>query len=126
MKTKHKKLRVLQQAIVDSVMKCSLEDVHKLDRKQITLRKMLRHRRFERVMESLLPTGEVEYIGAIYLQAGINFFRNEYLRDLLESKPEYNEYMRVFAGHDDFRTSKIERVEDKHEVAHTLDQMFER
>ena len=107
-------------------MKCSLEDVHKLDRKQITLRKMLRHRRFERVMESLLPTGEVEYIGAIYLQAGINFFRNEYLRDLLESKPEYNEYMRVFAGHDDFRTSKIERVEDKHEVAHTLDQMFER
>ena len=98
MKTKHKKLRVLQQAIVDSVMKCSLEDLHRLDRKQITLRTIERHRRFDSVMESLLPTGEVEYIGAIYMQAGINFFRNEYLRDLLESKPEYNEYMRVFAG----------------------------
>lgn len=67
-----------------------------------------------------MPTGEVGSIGAKYLQAGINFFRNDYLRDVLDSKPEYNEYLRVFDGQDDFRTNKIQIVEDRHEMAHQL------
>lgn len=78
------------------------------------------------MLEKLLPTGELECLGAKYVQVAMNFFRNDYLRDVIHARPEYNQYLRAYAGDDDIRTAKIDPVprDFLREEEHDLNSIF--
>ena len=68
----------------------------------------------KKVINLLLPEGECSTIGSKYTQCGLNQFKNDYLREVIEKKPEFNDYLRVYAGDMDVRTHKIAQVDEDH------------
>ena len=62
------------------------------------------------VIEELLPEGEIASLGSKYLMVAMNFFRNDYLREVLQKRPEYNSVLRAYIGDEDgdIRTAKID------------------
>ena len=87
-----------------------VDRVRNLDRAIIKTRDILGLLNLRQIIESLMPTGEVDCLGSKYLLVSMNFFRNDYLREVVSQRPEYNEYLRVHAGEDDYRTDRIETL----------------
>lgn len=69
---------------------------------------------FKTVLQKLLPSGEYITMGARYVQIGHNQFKNDYLREIIEKKSVYNDYLRVYEGDNDIRTNKIPAVGEAH------------
>lgn len=76
----------------------------------------------------MLKSTTAETIGQQYLMLGLNQFKNEYLREVIQKKPEYNDYLRVFNGDGDYRTHKIAAVNYDHgrEEDYSLNKVFEK
>ena len=62
---------------------------------------------------TVLPEGESSSVGIKYIQNGINLFANDYLRAVIENKPELNDYLRVLHGETEFRDYKIAPIDEK-------------
>ena len=70
---------------------------------------------FKTVLEHLMPNDKISNLGAKYTKIGLNFFRNDYLRDIINMNPAYNDLLRVISGDNDYRTNKISSVEFNHQ-----------
>lgn len=80
-----------------------------------------------RALRALLPAGEAPTLKSKYVQVGINQFKNDYLREVVEKRPQYNDYLRVYIGDGEIISNKIEHVPD--EVGRPvvkLDDVFEK
>lgn len=80
-----------------------------------------RMRPLRKALEALLPAGKVNDLGVKYTKIGLNFFRNDYLRDVIAVQPAYNDLLRVFSGDNDYRTNKIAEVAFNHQRQLELD-----
>lgn len=67
---------------------------------------------FRKVLDLCFPPGEAPTLKSRYVQVGLNQFRNEYLREVVNAKPEYNDYLRVHAGDGEVISNKMEAVPD--------------
>lgn len=73
-----------QRIVCHQIIGCDVEDVRNHDRMLPTLAQILDLREFKQIMETLLPAGEIGSLGAKYIQVAMNFFRNDYLRDVIQ------------------------------------------
>lgn len=73
----------------------------------MTTKEIVELRDFKLTMDKLLPDGEIPSLGSKYIQVAMNFFRNDYLREVLMKRPEYNAILRAYIGDEDARTEKI-------------------
>ena len=83
----------------------TLKKIRELDRRAISFRTMFELLNLKTVLQRLLPSGEYNTMGARYVMIGLNQFKNDYLRVIIEKKNTYNDYLRVYEGDTDIRTN---------------------
>lgn len=103
----------LRRIVHKHFMSQTLEEIEAYDMGVVPPKRRLLFGRFLRLLNEVMPNDETPCVRSKYVTVGNNQWRNEYLREVVTKRPDYNDYLNVHSGDGDFRTNKIEQVEKK-------------